>query len=249
MKYNSQSWGPGASEEEKSFRSFISNDPALSYFLEMGALRKNSKFSKEEIYKEPKFLAFISPYFESVYTAAVIRCFETRDTNLISDIAANPLLLDDAHKQSAFSTIEQFLAKRLKQLEFANNQIQSDGPIIPSELEEHTGIITICLLNYLPQDFQSIRTDFCKQIMTTVRLLISKDFSLALSIATNLRQLKCDAQATYDADNLYQTLVNANEKANAISASQGSSGGGQLSVWGIIGIILLIIKLILLFAR
>lgn len=247
MKYTSQSWDANVSETEKSFRTTINNDEALAYFLETGTIRKNAKFRKENVYNDPAFLAFIAPYYEPVYTAAVIRSFDTKDTNLMSDIAANPILLDVTHKQKAFARIEQHLEGKLRMLQNATTQIQQGGFIVPAELEDASGIMAICILNYLPMEFQPLRTKFCIQITNTARTLVSRDLDLAVSIATNVRQLKADAQATFEADTLYKSLENIQERARASATSSGGSGGG-ISIWGVIVIIIIIIRLILLFA-
>jgi hypothetical protein len=167
----------------------------------------------------------------------------------MSDIAVNPILLDDAHKKQAFDQILAYLEERKAKMVSLSNKMQLGDTTLILDLSEYTGIMTIANLNYLPAEFQEFRSAYAKEIIKVIRLLISRDFSTALNIATDLRQLKCDAQTTYDADALYQTLENAAQKA---SAAEGlSSSGGERSVggiiWGIIGFIILIIKLIMLF--
>lgn len=246
MKYEQTPSAP-ISEQEKAFRSFISNDPALSYFLETGTLRKNAKFSKEEVYKEPAFLAFISPYFEDQYVKAVFRCFDLKDTNLISDVAANPLLLDDAHKKMAFDRIFRFLEEKKTKLIALYNSIQMGHHVDMIELSEHTGVMTICVLNYLPVDFQNFRTEYGREIVKLVRSLMTKDFNTARNIVTDVRQLKCDAQVLHDAEAIYQAMENAAQKAAAVeSAAESSASPGAIIGW-VIGIILALIKLFLLF--
>ncbi|MCF6404546.1 hypothetical protein L3C95_16740 [Chitinophaga filiformis] len=248
MKYES-SVDANISEQEKAFRSFISNDPALSYFLETGSTRKNARFSKEEIYKDPAFLAFISPYFQDVYVKAILRAFDLKDTNLMSDVAVNPILLDDTHKKQAFDQIFVYLEEKKAKLVSLSNKLQLGESIMMLDLSDYAGIMTIANLNYLPDEFQEFRSVYAREILKVVRSLVSRDFQAALNIATDLRQLKCDAQTTYDADTLYQQLENASQKASAV---EGLSGGGEQStgkiIWGIIGFIIIIIKLILLFA-
>jgi hypothetical protein len=236
------------SDQERSFRSFISNDPALSYFLETGSMRKNGRFSKEAIYKETAFLAFISPYFEDLYVNAVLRSFDLKDTNLMGDLASNPILLDDVHRKQAFDKILRFLEEKKAKLLSINSKLTLGGPVMTADLSEHAGIITICLLNYLPDDFQAFRTEYAKEIIKILHNLYNKDFQAALNIATDLRQLKCEAQTAYDADAFYKVLENASQRATATQgAAEGSSN--PLSVIGfIIGAIVLIIKLILLFS-
>lgn len=249
MKYE-QSLAANISEQEKAFRTFISNDPALIYFLETGSMRKNAKFSKEEIYKDPAFLAFISPYFQDVYLKAIFRAFDLKDTNLMSDIAANPVLLDDAHKKQAFDQILTYLEERKAKMVSLSNKLQLGETAIILDLADHTGIMTIANLNYLPLEFQDFRSAYAREIIKVIRAMISRDFSTALNIATDLRQLKCDAQTTYDADALYQTLENASQKASAVEGIS-AGGGGQSTtgvIWGVITFIIIVIKLILMFA-
>ena len=236
------------SEQEKAFRSYVSNDPALSYFLETGTLRKNAKFAAERVYKDPAFLDFMSPYFEDIYVKAVFRCFDLKDTNLISDIAANPLLLNDAHKKMAFDKIFKFLEEKKAKLVSLANSIQMGYHVDMIELSEHTGVMTICILNYLPVEFQAFRTEYGNEIVKLVRSLMTKDFNSARNIITDVRQLKADAQTTYDADELYQRIENAAQKAAAVeSASEERQSSGSI-IWGVIAFIIFIIKMILLFA-
>ncbi|SHN13313.1 hypothetical protein [Chitinophaga sp. CF418] len=249
MKYE-PSVDANISEQEKAFRAFVSNDPALSYFLETGSMLKNKRFSKEEIYNDPAFLTFISPYFQDVYVKAIFRSFDLKDTNLMSDVAVNRILLDDAHKKQAFDQIMAYLEERKAKLVSLSNKLHLGEAISLLDLSEYTGIMTIANLNYLPVEFKEFRTAYAREILKVVRWLVSRDFPAALNMATDLRQLKCDAQTTYDADALYQQLENASQKASAVEGL--SSGGGEMStgkvVATIIGIILFIIKLILLFA-
>jgi hypothetical protein len=247
MKYE-QSPSVNISEQEKAFRSFISNDAALTYFLETGTLRKNAKFAKEEVYKEPAFLAFISPYFEDQYIKAVFRCFDLKDTNLISDIAANPLLLDDAHKKIAFDKLFRYLEEKKAKLISMSNHIQQGYPVDTIELSEYTGVMTICILNYLPIEFQDFRTAYAQEIIKLARALASKDFNAARNIITDVRQLKCEAQTSYDAEAFYQVLENAAQKAAAVeSASEERQSSGSI-IWGVIAFVIFIIKMILIFA-
>jgi len=254
MKYE-PSVDANISEQEKAFRSFISNDPALSYFLETGSTRKKAKFSKEEVYKDPAFLTFISPYFQDVYVKAIFRSFDLKDTNLMSDMAVNPILLDDAHKKQAFEQILTYLEERKAKLVSMSNKLHLGEAISLLDLSDYAGIITIANLNYLPDEFQDFRSAYAKEILKVVRWLVSRDFQAALNMATDLRQLKCDAQTMYDADTLYQQLENTSQKASAIEGLSGSGGGGGGEqsagkiILAVIGFILLIIRLILAFSH
>jgi hypothetical protein len=99
-------------EQEKAFRTLISNDPALSHFLETGFMHSNARFAKEAIYKDTAFLAFISPYFQPVYVEAIRAAFVLKDTNAMSDVAVNPILLDTGHRIQAFDQILVYLEEK-----------------------------------------------------------------------------------------------------------------------------------------
>jgi len=240
------------SEQEKAFRTFISNDPALSYFLETGTMRNNARFSKEEIYNDPAFLAFISPYFQDVYVKAIFRAFDLKETNLISDLSVNRILLDDAHKKQAFDQILVYLEERKAKLVSLSNKLHLGEAISLLDLSNYTGIIIIANLNYLPLEFKDFRSAYGREILKVIRWLVNRDFQAALNMATDLRQLKCDPQTMHDADALYQQLENTSQKASAIEGISGG-GDGEVSIGKIIGIIIgiiiFIIKLMLIFSH
>jgi len=205
MKYK-QSAAANISEQEKTYRTAISNDPALSNFLETGFIRPNAKFAKEAIYRDPAFLAFISPYFHEVYVNAIIRAFDQKDTILMSDIAVNTILLDDAYRKQAFDDILVYLEQRKSVLTLFHATLQMQGAVDDVILTEHTGTSTICNLNYLPGEFLEFRSNYAQVIMKVINALVEQNLLTSMKIVIDLRQLKVDIQTSKEVKALYQHL-------------------------------------------
>jgi hypothetical protein len=202
------------SPEEQAFYSSISHDPVLSNFLETGNLQSNAQFAPNKIYKDPRFLRFISPVFEDVFTSAVIQCFRTGNTGMMHDIMANPILLDDEYQERSFCSILTFLQAKQQKLITIWNTLQLKHKIKPSDLEQQTSIETITLFNYLPDEFQWLRSEYSNELVKITRLLVKTDYQMALELITNARQLNCLPASQQRAEDCYCELVNmeANEK-------------------------------------
>ncbi|SHN13323.1 hypothetical protein [Chitinophaga sp. CF418] len=222
MKYE-QSTAANISEQEKAFRTSISNDPALSYFLETGSLRPNARFAKEAIYRDPAFLAFISPYFHEVYVNAITSAFDQKDTDLMSNIAMNTILLDDAYRKQAFDDILVYLEQRKSVLTMFHATLQMQGPVDIFILAEHTSTSTIYNLNYLPVEFLEFRSSYARVIMQVINTLVNRNQQTAMNMITDLRQLTVDTQTAHDVDALY-TLLDTNRQTSATESGYGYSG-------------------------
>jgi hypothetical protein len=250
MKYE-QSTAANISEQEKAFRTSISNDPALSYFLETGSIRPNATFAEEKIYTDPAFLTFISPYFKEVYVNAIIRAFDMKDTSLMSDIAMNTILLDNAHRKQAFDDILVYLEQRKAVLASFHSKSQKQKYLDIPNLAEHTSIIVIRNLNYLPAEFLAFRSTYARVIMKVINALVNRNLPTAVNMITDLRQLTVDVRTSHDVDALYKRLNNANQHTRAgkngsgnssASNDSGSSGRSARSVLSfVIGIIIAIV--------
>jgi len=250
MKYE-QSAAANISEQEKAFRTAIGNDPALSYFLEKGSIRPNTTFAEATIYTDPAFLPFISPYFKEVYVNAIIRAFDTKDTSLMSDIAMNTILLDNAHRKQAFNDILVYLEQRKAVLESFHAKLQARKHPDIHHLAEHTSTAVICNLNYLPAEFLAFRSVYARVVMKVINALAKQDRPTAVDMITDLRQLTVDVRTSHEVDALYKRLNNANQQTrtsknssgnSSASNNSGSSGKKTSSVLSfVIGIIIVIL--------
>jgi hypothetical protein len=215
MKYE-QSATTNISDQEKAFRTVISNDPALSYFLETGSIRDSARFAKEAIYKDTGFLTFISPYFQDVYVEAIRSVFVLKDISLMSDVAANPILLDTGYRIQAIDKILVYLEERKAKLASLHYKLQMHEPVDNADLLEYTDRLTICNLNYLPIEFLEFRSTYAGLVMKVINSLVNRDLPTSLMMITNLCELVVDVQTLHDIHALCTLLRNANKEQKSL---------------------------------
>jgi len=191
------------STEEQAYLANISNDPALSNFLESGEMPGNAKFSQNDRYKSPGFLRFISAKYEAVFTTAVIQCFNTGNIDMMNALVNNPILLDDEHQQKSYFVILSFLREKQQKLITLWNNLQLKKKINSTDLEQQT---TISLLNYLPDEFQGFRSEYCNELVKISKLLSLTDPHLAIELIINTSKLNCLPKSRQRVLECYQQL-------------------------------------------
>lgn len=203
-----------------SFHSLIAHDPPLLLFLQTGALKNNARFQKAPLYKEAGFLAFISPYYETVFTDLLLKCFEQQDTRVISDLMKNPLLLNGAYKEKSFRRIFRYLNERKSRLSGMHQQLQLHQPVDNGRLEMLTGINMVCLLNYLPLEFQVFRDEYAVQMFDVACAIKQTDVYRSNLVMGNLRQLNSSAiifpEEPIAAPAEYTTAASSNDTGSVI---------------------------------
>lgn len=211
MKYE-QSAAANISEQEKIYRSLIGNDPALNYFLETGYIQPNARFVKEEMYKEPAFLAFISPYFKEVYVEAVRRAFALKDMTLMSDVIANPLLLNGEQRLQAFDQLLADLEERKTKLASMHYKLLMYEPLEFTDLLEYTDAAIIGNMNYLPVEFLEFRSSYAALVVKIIKLLVNRDLQTSLSMIVNLCDLTVDMPTLQDVHALCTLIHDADKE-------------------------------------
>lgn len=191
------------STEEQVYLATISNDPMLSNFLESGEMPGNAKFLQNDRYKSPDFLHFISEKYEAVFTAAIIQCFNTGNIDMMNALVNNPILLDDEYQQKSYFIILNFLREKQQKLITLWNNLQLKKKINPTDLEQQT---TITLLNYLPDEFQGFRSEYCNELVKISKLLSLTDPHLAIELIINTSKLNCLPQSRQRVLECYQQL-------------------------------------------
>jgi hypothetical protein len=191
------------SSEEQVYLSFISNDPVLFHFLETGEIQSDDRFVQNDRYKSPDFLHFISQKYEAVFTAAIIRCFNTGNTGMMNALVSNPIFLDDEYQEKSYFTILNFLLAKQQKLLTIWNNLQLKKKIHSTDIEQQT---TITLLNYLPDEFQGFRSEYCNELVKISKLLALTDPHLAIELIISTSKLNCLPQSRQRVLECYQQL-------------------------------------------
>ncbi|WPQ61960.1 hypothetical protein SIO70_26720 [Chitinophaga sancti] len=190
----------------QSLFTLIRRDAVLISFLETGTIPKGGRFLNDPRYNEPALLQIIAPHFEPVFTAAVISCLQMKDTQLMRDLMANPHLLDDCNEEKSYTAILQFLNEKERFLLSLRHQLQLAQAVDAVALEETADITYICLLNLLPDEFHSFRSEYCKEVIKTARILAKKHHKMAIIMLSNILELQCDSPSHLRAEMLYNEL-------------------------------------------
>jgi hypothetical protein len=210
------------SEATTTFNAIIQHDPVLLSFLETGSFTRQAHFQHEPYYQDPAFLQFIAPYFEPVFTATVIECLQTKDLERMTDLMANPILLDSLHEEKSYRAILQVLHEKSSRLLSLRNQLQMGNNISTTALQEDTDLTALYLLNELPDEFHSFRVEYCKELLQTARLLGKRYPNLALTLLTDIHLLHCDEKLLLQADHMLYELqsreIPAEEKTRSRSS-------------------------------
>lgn len=219
MQYE-QSIAANISEQEMTFRTAISNDPVLLHFLQTGTIGSNERFTKQMIYKDPAFVTFISPYFQDAYVKATINALDLKDSNLMSAVAANPILLDYQHRQQASDQILVYLEEKKAKLAALHYKIIMHEPMDFMELPDFTNITTITNLNYLPGEFLDFRSAYAGVAMKVVKSIANQDIKMSLNMNTNLRELIVDMQTLQEIMEFYKIINSADNEQKAMECER-----------------------------
>ncbi|SFF01294.1 hypothetical protein SAMN05518672_11449 [Chitinophaga sp. CF118] len=209
-----------ACPDEQVFYSLISKDPVLSHFLETGNMQTNAHFTANKLYKDPDFLHFIAPFYEQAFTAAIIQCFNTGNTGMMSDITGNPILLDDGYQEKSYCTILDYLQEKQQKLLSIWNDLQLKNKIDTTELKNLASPTSISLLNYLPDEFEGFRSEYCNELVKLTRLLVRTDYDMAHELIINTLELHCLPQSRQRATICFQELQNIEEHAKPTGINQ-----------------------------
>ncbi|PSL23797.1 hypothetical protein [Chitinophaga ginsengisoli] len=219
MKYE-QIAPANISEQEKIYRTFISNDPVLSYFLATGSIPPNARFVKEAIYTDIGFLAFISPYFKEVYVQAIRAAFALKDINLMSDVAANPMLLNTAYRMQAFDELLADLEEKKTKLAAMHHKLVMYDPLEFGDLLAYTDASTISNMNYLPVEFLEFRSAYAALVVKVIRALVNRDLPTSLTMVCNLCELTVDMPTLQDVHALCKLIHEADNEQKGMECDR-----------------------------
>lgn len=183
----------------------INNDTVLAGFLETGKLA--GLFNDNPLYNTPSFLAFIAPFYEPLFTTAVVSSIKQQQAPVLQQLYANPLLMDGEHQHRSYDKIFRALQESYKILEDAEARRRLNPNSRWREAVPYAGLQQVRMLNALPDIFQEFRNNYgILMINFALALDGTGENKKALEILRAVRTLKCGAYVREETERYFQLL-------------------------------------------
>ncbi len=217
----------------------IANDPVLLNFLEKNELQFGDWFKKEEMYKDPAFLEWISPYYYESFTRLGYNSLTILDENVWITLFANPILLTSYYQDQAWDYFEKELLVDMGRLEEAEKAEEEIDENLVSLLCD---IRYVKMMRKLPAERFSNFWDHYAYIMmnAAVRIFMKGMRNMALVYIDNAMTLVY-SQDVKDA----VAKKEAEMKLVIGRTAGGSSSDGGTSNWSTIRIIITVLIIVI----
>lgn len=208
---------------ELSWHQQIAADQHLSRFLETGVPTGTFK-----AYSDPDFLAFIAPYYEPLFTAAVMDSLKQRKGMVTQQLFANPLLLDGPAKTTCYRQIHRFLKVEEEKLGIVIEKLRAKQTLPRRQFQQFADISWIQQLNNLPAEFQVFRSDYGISLINLALSIYDTHFKQGIAVLNSLAQLQTS-------DYVQERGGMRKKELLAWKKQHGASGnilrGGPFSAW------------------
>lgn len=183
----------------------VNNDTVLSGFLETG--KPAGLFNDNPVYSNPSFLAFIAPFYEPLFTAAVVNSIRQQQAPVLQQLYANPLLMDGEHQHRSYDKIFHALQETYKILEDAEARRRLNPNSRWREALPYAGLQQVRILNALPDAFREFRNNY-GILMINFALILdgTGENKKALEILRAVKTLKCGAYVREETERYFQRL-------------------------------------------
>lgn len=168
----------------------IDQDTVLLTFLTTGKL--TGLFHDNPVYKAPRFITFISPYYEPLFTGAVLQSLKTQDVAMLQLLFANPLLIDAPDRNKSDGKIFRALEAQYQVVETETAKRQSYTDSNWQAAASYLTLQYIHVLNALPELFQETRNEWGLLLINfSLMLDATGESKKALEILRAVNQLHC----------------------------------------------------------
>jgi hypothetical protein len=164
---------------ELHYHAQIAADPVLLHFLETGEI--TGRFADSPFYNENAFLKFISPYYEPLFTNAVLDSLKQRELQHTTDLFANPWLLDGEHTTTCYRRIFRYTQVLEEHLKTIIGKLRNGAFIRWQELSGWANITFVQQLNILPRGFHEFRSEYGICLINLGLAIYRKDFKNGLA--------------------------------------------------------------------
>lgn len=163
-----------AAGNELFFHAQVAADPVLLHFLEKGEI--TGRFAANPLYEEHAFLEFISPYYEPLFTNAVIVSLKNKQLQQTTDLFTNPRLLDGAHTTTSYKRLFRYTQVLEEQLKILIAKLRNGASLPWKDLSGFANITLVQQLNMLPKAFHEWRSDYGISMINLGLAIYRKDF-------------------------------------------------------------------------
>ncbi|NLR81495.1 hypothetical protein [Chitinophaga eiseniae] len=170
---------------ELSWHQQIAADQHLSQFLETGVPTGAFK-----TYSDQDFLAFIAPYYEPLFTAAVMDSLKQRKGMVTQQLFANPLLLDGPAQTTCYRQIHRCLKVEEEKLGIVIEKLRAKQTLPRKQFEQFADPGWIQQLNSLPAEFQVFRSDYGISLINLALSIYDTYFKQGIAVLNSLAQLQ-----------------------------------------------------------
>lgn len=175
------------SSQELIYHQQIAADPALLHFLETGEMK--GKIADHVLYKDPSFLFFIAPYYEPLFTVAILNSLKNQDVRTMEYLFAGPLLLDGAYTTVSYQRVLRYLTVMDNELKAVVDELNNGGAYIWKYLVRFANPTLIRQLNTLPEEFNKWRSDYGISMINLALAVYMKDFKRGQQVLELVEQL------------------------------------------------------------
>jgi hypothetical protein len=168
------------SSRELIYHQQISEDRVLLQFLETGVL--TGQIADHMWYKDAGFLQFIAPYYEPLFTVAILNGLKDQDVRTIGYLFSGPLLLDGAHITDSYRRVLRHLKGMDEQLKATVEAINNGGAYRWKYVARFANPTLIKLLNILPDEFNKWRSDYGISLINLALAIYIKNFKEGINV-------------------------------------------------------------------
>ncbi|MBS0031189.1 hypothetical protein ACTJJ0_29780 [Chitinophaga sp. 22321] len=222
------------SPAELHFHQEINNDPVLSQFLETGTMA--GLFADKALYKDNSFLSFIAPFYEPLFTAAVLTGLQQRQVTVLQYLFGNPLLIPGEQVKRSYDKIFRFLGEQYTALENLRLVMERDRRTFlwKEEAGPYVSYTQVKLLNALPDVFMEWRSSY-GILMINVALVLSSigERKIALGILEDVQRLKSTAHVQENATHFISYVKEAMKTGIEIFGEHNTPFDKLLARWNL----------------
>lgn len=148
------------------YHSAVAEDRVLLGFLEHARMGRKEKFLDNPLYKDERFIQWISPYFCHAFTAFMDGCLQQPDEDGLTSLLNNSLLMTSADTEKSWNAVIRIIMNNISTLERYHAQDKKrkvPGNVTLSQARDLMEFRYIRMIQLLPQSrFASLRDKYAQ---------------------------------------------------------------------------------------